>query len=138
MARYVADTNVYVRAANHDADRAAFAAFAARRGPLVLSTLVLAELLLGIPEPGDRAAMLHYLTTDAPPRTPTRADWLTAARATAELGGDAVTKSRSFGNDTLLAAQCVRLGLVLVTHRTANFARLARVIPVVAVAPFPA
>lgn len=138
MARYAADTNVYVRAVNDDVDRAAFAAFTSRRGPLVLSTLVLAELLLGVPEPGDRAAMLHYLTTDAPPRTPTRADWLTAARATAELGGDSVTKSRSFWNDTLLAAQCARLGLVLVTHNTADFARLARVLPVTAVAPFPA
>jgi predicted nucleic acid-binding protein len=57
--------------------------------------------------------------------------------AVARLGGDAVTKSRSFWNDTLLAAQCSRMGATLLTHNTADFNRLRRVLPVQAVHPFP-
>lgn len=138
MATYLADTNVYIRAVNDAADRAAFLDFAARQGRLPVSTVVLAEVLLGVPDADARSGLAGVIRAGDRPRTPTRADWLTAARATAALGGDSVTKSRSFWNDTLLAAQCARLGFVLVTHNTADFARLARVIPVVAVAPFPA
>jgi len=138
VATYVVDTNVYIRAVNDAADRAALSAFTGRVPSLVVSTIVLAEVLLGAARPSDRVGLARVVTAGQRPNTPTRRDWLTASRAIAALGGDAVTKSHSFWNDTLLAAQCARLGLVLVTHNVADFARLARVIPVTAVAPFPA
>jgi predicted nucleic acid-binding protein len=69
--------------------------------------------------------------------TPTRADWLAAARAIAALGGEKVTKSRSFWNDTLIAAQCARLGLVLVTNNPAGYRRLRAHLAFAAVPPFP-
>jgi predicted nucleic acid-binding protein len=57
--------------------------------------------------------------------------------AVAQLGGEAVTKSRSFWNDAILAAQCARLGVTLLTHNAKDFQRLGRHLGVHAVAPFP-
>lgn len=137
MPSYLADTNVYIGAANDPAARRAFAAFAARHGPLAVSALVVAEVLLGIPGPARHPAAVRLVTVGRPPLAPSRADWLAAAGAVVALGGDAVTKARSFWNDALLAAQCARLGLTLVTHNAADFARLGRHLPVQTAAPFP-
>jgi predicted nucleic acid-binding protein len=69
---------------------------------------------------------------------PDRSDWIAAASAIAGLGGDAATKVlRSFWNDALLAAQCARLGLTLVTRNGADFRRLGRYLAVRTAAPFP-
>jgi len=57
--------------------------------------------------------------------------------AIVRLGGDAITKSRSFWNDALLAAQCARLGATLVTHNVAEFRRLGRHLAVQVATPFP-
>jgi predicted nucleic acid-binding protein len=135
--RYLADTNIYVAAAN-DADfRQQFETFVRDQGPLEVSTVVVSEVLIGVADPGHHAAVVRALAAGAELLAPAASDWLEAGTAMARLGGAAVTKSRSFWNDALLAAQCARLDAVIVTRNAADFRRLARFIPVRSAAPFP-
>jgi len=134
---YLADTNVYITAANDVVFRARFETFIQDCGPLLVSALVVSEVLLGITDPTDYKAAVRAVTASAVPRAPTAADWITAGQAIAQLGGETVTKSRSFWNDALLAAQCARLGVTLVTHNTDDFKRLKRFIDVTVAPPFP-
>lgn len=135
--RYLADTNVYVDAANDSAFADRFAAFRGTTDLLPVSTVVLAELALGYPQREMQERMMHSLTAGSPAQTPSGADWLRAASALAHLGGDLVTKSRSFWNDAILAAQCERLGVTLITRNAADFRRLARILRTDVVSPFP-
>ena len=134
---YVADTNVYVTAANDPDFRERFETFLRRQGPLPVSAVVVAEVLLGIANPARHDDAVQAMTAGTVLAAPTAEDWLGAGSALAKLGGDAVTKTRSFWNDALLAAQCARLGAILITHNRADFKRLARQIPVHSVPPFP-
>lgn len=134
---FIADTNVYVTAANDPRFRQRFEAFIRARGPLAVSAVVIAEVLMGIPDLARHDSAVQALTAGSAPVAPTPGDWIAAGAAMARLGGDAVTKSRSFWNDALLAAQCARLGATLVTHNGADFRRLARHLAVRAIAPFP-
>lgn len=134
---FLADTNVYVAAANEPEFRDRFERFLDREGPLFISAVVAAEVLLGIADPTRHAAATRALTAGGGTLTPTGDDWALTATAIVRLGGDAITKTRSFWNDALLASQCARLGAVLVTSNLADFRRLRRVIPVEVVAPFP-
>ncbi len=138
MARpYLADTNLYVRAANDSAFRRRFGQFILERGPLVVSAVVVAEVLIGLPRPASHAAALRAITGDTQPLAPIAEDWVRAGATLARLGGNAATKRRSFWNDALLAAQCARLGITLVTWNATDFRRLQRYLAVQAVAPFP-
>src|SRR5579872_5942964 len=112
---YVADTNVYIRAANDPAFRARAEQFIREHGPIVVSGVVVAGILIGISDPASHMVAVRALTAAGAPLSPTAADWVRAGTTIARLGGDAVTKSRSFWNDTLLALQCSRLELTLVT-----------------------
>jgi predicted nucleic acid-binding protein len=134
---YLADTNIYVNAANDPAFAGEFAAFRADTDLLPVSTIVLAELALGYQQRDAQERMLQSLTAASPPLTPTGDDWLRAAFALAQLGGELVTKSRSFWNDAILAAQCERLGVTLITRNTSDFRRLARILRTDVVSPFP-
>ncbi len=134
---YLADTNLYVAAANDPAFRQRFEAFIRERGPLVVSVVVLAEVLIGIDDALRHPAAASALSAGTAPLAPAAEDWLVAATTVARLGGDAVTKGRSFWNDALLAAQCARLGATLLTHNTSDFRRLGRHMTLRAVAPFP-
>ena len=134
---YLADTNVYVNAANDAEFAAQFAAFRRNIEPLIVSTVVMAELALGFPRWEMQERMLRALTAGSPALTPTGEDWLRAASALAQLGGELVTKSRSFWNDAILAAQCERLGVTLITRNAADFRRLARILRTDVVSPFP-
>lgn len=134
---YIADTNIYVMAANDPLFADRFRAFRVGTDPLTVSTVVLAELALGLPRPDMRDRMVSALTAAAPAITPTGDDWLHAASALAALGGELVTKSRSFWNDAILAAQCERLGCTLITRNAADFRRLSRYIRASVAAPFP-
>ena len=134
---YLADTNVYVGAANEPAFRQRFEAFIRDHGPLVVSAVVVAEVLVGIADAARHPAAVRALTAGAVPLAPTPEDWIAAAAIVTHLGGEAVTKSRSFWNDVLLAAQCSRLGAVLLTHNASDFRRLGRHVPLRAVGPFP-
>lgn len=134
---YVADTNVYVRATNDPAFREQFEAFVRELGPLTVSSVVVAEVVIGIADPARHDAAVRAMTAGTTLVAPTADDWIGAGSAMARLGGEAATKTRSFWNDALLAAQCARLGATLVTGNRSDFRRLARHLPVRTVAPFP-
>lgn len=134
---YLADTNVYVTAANDPAARERFEAFLERHGPLLVSAVVVAEVLIGVRDAARHEAVAQALSAGTAVVAPTVDDWTRAATAIARLGAEDVTKGRSFWNDALLAAQCARLGVTLLTHNGADFRRLGRYLGVRAVAPFP-
>ncbi len=134
---YIADTNIYVTAANEPEFRRSLETFIGTHGPLAFSSVVLAEIVIGIPDPARHAPAVRALTAGFRPLNPTADDWLQAAGVIARLGGDVVTKTRSFWNDSLLAAQCARVGAKLLTRNTEDFRRLRRYIAVRAVPPFP-
>lgn len=134
---FLADTNVYIAAAHDPSFAARFEAFRLSTDPLSVSTVVLAELTLGTPRLDVQERLVRALTAGVPAQTPTGGDWLRAASALARLGGELVTKSRSFWNDAILAAQCERLGVTLVTANTSDFRRLGKHIRAEVVVPFP-
>lgn len=135
--RYLADTNIYVSAANDPDFRQRFERFVRDRGPLEVSTVVVSEVLIGIVDRTRHAAAVRSLSAGTELLAPDPSDWLEAGAAIARLGGATVTKSRSFWNDALLAAQCARLEVVLVTRNLTDFRRLGRFIGVLSVGPFP-
>jgi predicted nucleic acid-binding protein len=134
---FVADTNLYVGAANDPEFRARFGVFIREHGPLLVSAVVIAEVLIGIPDASRHPAATAALAAGSIPAAPTVEDWAAAAGTVARLGGEAITKSRSFWNDALLAAQCARLGATLVTQNVSEFRRLGRHLALRASAPFP-
>ncbi len=137
MPLYVADTNIYVTAANDAKFRIQFEAFIRDSGPLLVSSIAVAEVLIGVSDSSQHAAVVRAIGAGSEILAPTMGDWITAGSAIARLGGEAVTKGRSFWNDALLAAQCARLGATLVTQNAADFRRLGRYVAVRAVLPFP-
>jgi len=134
---YLADTNIYVTAANDPAFAQRFADFVREHGPIAVSSIVVAEVLIGVKDANRTASVVRAIAAGQPLLTPTEDDWLLAGTITARLGGEAITKSRSFWNDTLLAAQCARLGVTLITHNTPDFRRLGRQVGVRVVKAFP-
>jgi predicted nucleic acid-binding protein len=134
---YIADTNVYIRASADAVFREAFEGFIRDHGPLVVSSVVIAEVLLGVVDSSRHADAARAMVAGAAVSTPIAADWIRAGETVARLGAGAVTKSRSFWTDTLLAAQCARTGITLITQNEGDFRRLKRFIPVEAVSPFP-
>lgn len=134
---YAADTNVYVSAANDAAFLPRFEEFIRVNGPLLVSTVVIAEVLIGVGDASRHEAVVRALSAGTTPLAPEPDDWIRAGRAAARLGGEAITKRRSFWNDALLAAQCGRLGVTLVTRNPADFRRLARYLPLRVAQPFP-
>ncbi len=138
MPVYVADTNVYVMAANDAAFGVRFETFIRGHGPLLVSAIAVAEVLIGVASHTRHAAVVQAISAGTEIMEPTAGDWITAGAALARLGGNGVTKGRSFWNDALLAAQCARLGATLVTQNAADFRRLHRYVAVHAVPPFPA
>ncbi len=134
---YLADTNVYVRAANEPSFRERFEAFIQLQGPLIVSSVVVAEVLIGVPDLGAHQGVIAALSAGTSPLAPQAEDWLAASVAVGRLGGKAITKSRSFWNDALLAAQCARLKATLLTSNAKDFRRLGRHLPVEVREPFP-
>jgi predicted nucleic acid-binding protein len=134
---YLADTNVYIRAANDDAFRARLEAFVRARGPLLVSSIVVAEYLIGVADPSNQGLAARALASGAEVLAPTAANWIAAGAALGKMGGVSVTKGRSFWNDALLAAQCAELGATLITQNGADFRRLQKYIGGTTAAPFP-
>jgi predicted nucleic acid-binding protein len=134
---YVADTNVYVRAANESSFRGRLEAFVQRDGSLLVSSVVIAEVLIGVTEASRHDGVIRALSAGTTPLAPQPDDWIAAARAVGRLGGEAITKGRSFWNDALLAAQCSRLRVTVITSNARDFRRLGRQLPVEVVEPFP-
>ena len=83
---YLADTNVYVGAANEPAFRQRFEAFIRDHGPLVVSAVVVAEVLVGIADAARHPAAVRALTAGAVPLAPTPEDWIAAAAIVTHLG----------------------------------------------------
>ncbi|MHB1222815.1 MAG: type II toxin-antitoxin system VapC family toxin [Gemmatimonadaceae bacterium] len=130
----ILDTNVYLDVDGDAALAERVAAFLAEQTEAVgLSSVVLAELLIGVTTGTERRRLLaatigvvgseHVLT-------PTDADWQRAGDALNQLGGDAATRGRSFWNDLLIAASCARAGATLLTRNADDFRRIRRVLPV--------
>ena len=134
---YIADTNIYVGAVNDAVFLKQFEGFVREHGALLVSTVVVAEVVIGISDAARRAEAVEALSSGTDLVAPTRDDWLKAGEVTARLGGDGVTKSRSFWNDILIAAQCSRLGAALITRNARDFQRLRRHTGVEVVTPFP-
>ncbi len=134
---YAADTNVYVRAANEPSFRARFEVFVHRHGPLVVSAIVISEVLIGVADVGRHQGVIRALSAGTAPLAPHSDDWIGAGGAIGRLGGETITKSRSFWNDALLAAQCARLQVTLISANLKDFRRLGRHLPVEVVEPFP-
>ncbi len=137
MPEYIADTNVYIMAANDEKFRSRFESFIRSHGPLLVSTVVAGEFLIGIADVPKHVRALEALRAGSEVVAPAADDWFIAGAAISRLGGGAVTKGRSFWNDALLAAQCARLGATLITSNQADFKRLRTFTRVRAVAPFP-
>lgn len=124
---YAVDTNVYVRAATESSFRGRFEAFVQAHGPLVVSSVVIAEVLIGVAETHN--AVIQSLSAGTTRLAPQPDDWIAAAVAVDCLGDDAITKSRSFWNGALLAAQCAGLQVSLVTSNAKDFRRPVFVLP---------
>jgi predicted nucleic acid-binding protein len=137
MPAYVADTNLYVMAANDDAFRLRFEEFVRNHGPLLVSAVAVAEVLIGVSDSSRHAAVTRALGAGSEIVAPIADDWIVAGVSLARLGGEGITKGRSFWNDALLAAQCARLDATLVTHNAKDFRRLRRHIDVRVIPPFP-
>ena len=134
----VLDTNVYLLADRDVATAERVARFVEQYGDVVgVSSVVVAELLVGVASAAERARLVAATIGRTDPRlivTPTHADWMTAGEALAQLGGDAATKGRSFWNDLLIAASCLRNDATVVTANAGDFARIRRILPVAVMA----
>ena len=134
----VLDTNVYIDLFDDRelAERVA-GTLAGIRQPLHISSVVVAELLAGTATAHARREVERLVLPPAVTDrlvTPSHDDWMTAASALADLGGDAITSRRSFWNDLLIAASCARVGAALMTRDADDFRRIRRAIPVQLVA----
>jgi predicted nucleic acid-binding protein len=138
MPVYVADTNLYVMAANDHTFRLRFEEFVRNHGPLLVSAIAVAEVLIGVLDASRHPAVTRALSSGSEIVAPITDDWIAAGAALARLGGEGITKGRSFWNDALLAAQCARLDATLVTNNAKDFRRLRRYIAVRVSPPFPA
>lgn len=134
---FVIDTNVYVRAANEADFARRLEEFLRRHGPIPVSSVVLSEILIGVRDSVRHPALVQALTVGTEILTPTADDWIAAGRVLSQAGGEDVTKRRSFWNDTIIAAQCARLGLTLVTANVSDFRRLSRHLGLSVGPPFP-
>lgn len=106
-------------------------------GPLLVSSIVVAEYLIGLADPADHTLAVQDFASGAEIIAPTTVGWITAGEAIGRLGAHSVTKGRSFWNDALLAAQCAELGATLITQNGADFRRLRKYIRADTAAPFP-
>lgn len=136
MAKYVLDTNVYIKATRDDAWNDQLVAFYSVQAPFVhLHSVVAGELLAGAVGGGlEKQTRDHFLAPFETVRrviTPNHAAWKRAGRIVAGLvrkgklspGG----MGRSFFNDCLIAASSRDHGFTLVTDNVEDFERIASV-----------
>lgn len=129
------DTNVYVDIEGDAKFESAARAFVARNA-VVVSSVVVAELLLAV-DSASRTRLLHNLQSQIDiggALTPNAEDWQTAALAWVRMALR-TRQRRSFWNDLLLAANCARTGVTLITSNASDFTRIAKHIPVRHVRP---
>jgi predicted nucleic acid-binding protein len=126
------DTNVYIDILDDPAGAERLARELDDAEDVVsVSSVVVAELLIGLRDPGERATLLADIVHEGDELlTPNHDDWSVAADTIRALGGNAATKRRSFWNDALIAASCARADVTLVTSNADDFRRIRKVIPV--------
>ena len=138
---HLLDTNIYIGATEHEAFAEQAAVFVERADQrLAVSSVVVAELLIGLRNDADRSAMLGDIYETVASRfvlTPSHEDWEQAGDALRQLGASSATPRRSFWNDLLLAASCARTATTLITNNLDDFRRIGRYIPVRVVGPWP-
>jgi predicted nucleic acid-binding protein len=145
--KFVLDTNVYIRALRDHAARRELAAWQRRLAPFIhLHAVVATELLVGA---RDEAALERWRQAWVEPAervgriiTPGAGTWERAARLVVRLvRGGHLSRGGvppGFLNDCLIAASAREEGLTIVTHNTADFARIREADPALRfVAPFP-
>ena len=134
---YVLDTNVYITTFHDPAFANRVASFVERASrPFAVSSVVVAELLIGLASDARREELVRGVYAVADPDrviTPAHEDWLEAGDALRLLGGETLSPRRSFWNDLLIAASCARAGCTLVTRDTSDFRRIATRIAVPAI-----
>jgi predicted nucleic acid-binding protein len=147
VARYVLDTNLYIRATRDDEWNRALAGFVTAFAPdIYLHSVVAFELLAGALTPALQRRTHKWFIDPYQRRdriiTPRHSTWVRAAGALSRLvatrrlsPGTGVTKS--FVNDCLLAASARDDGFILVTQNRLDFALLAEVLPAEVVEPWP-
>jgi predicted nucleic acid-binding protein len=128
----VLDTNVYIDFLDNPARADALAALLQDvEDEVAVSSVVVSELLVGLKESKRQGDMMRLLVAASDSLvTPVHEDWLVAGETLRALGGHAATKRRSFWNDILIAASCLRAGATLVTSNATDFRRIRKVIPV--------
>lgn len=146
MKKYALDTNLYIRAIRESAAAVELQSFYSTFAPAThLSSVVLHELLVGATSVGKSREIRQ--TVAEPFRrtrrvfTPSADAWERAADAIAAMARrekrELKSLPKSLINDYLLAASCREMGVVLVTHNTADFEEIRRYIKVYFTAPWP-
>jgi predicted nucleic acid-binding protein len=136
-ARYLLDTNIWIRAFRDRAALEALDAFHRIHGPgEYMSSIVAHELRAGVRSPADRRKLERHIL-DRFARvgrviTPSDASWQRSGDLFATLarqdGLDVARVAKSFGNDVLLALSCREAGVTLVTENRRDFDRIRRVV----------
>jgi predicted nucleic acid-binding protein len=146
VAKYVVDTNLYIRATRDAEWNQALEAFLGTFTPWVhLHSVVALELLAGAVSPEleqrTRASFIEPFERRGRVITPGAGAWQGAGSAVARLLRDRKLSpdgiGRSFLNDCLIAASARDDGFTLVTDNTADFALLGDLLPIRVVAPWP-
>lgn len=143
---YLVDSNVYVRAFRDSAFGQRLREFHQRHlATLVLSAVVVHELAVGALTPSKERALLRNLVEPFRVRrrlhVPARQTWELAARLDRRLRRRAAStsklRSRSFGNDLLIAASARELGAVILTKNSKDFAAISAVVDISYLEPWP-
>jgi predicted nucleic acid-binding protein len=145
--KYVLDTNIYIHAARDEAMDLALGRFVAAFTPrLYLHSVVAFELMVGSQTAALRKIRhkAYVLPFERRGRvlTPSARAWMRAGEALGELVGSKKLSpgpgiTRSLVNDCLIAASASEQGFTLVTENLKDFERLAPLLPIDFVAPWP-
>ena len=143
---YLVDSNVYVHAFRDPVFGERLRQFHQQHAAtLVLSAVVARELAVGALAPSKERALLRNLVEPFRVRrrlhVPARQTWELAARLDRRLRRRAALtsrlRSRSFGNDLLIAASARELGAVILTENSKDFAAISTVIDIGYMEPWP-
>lgn len=85
MPPYCADTTVYISATNDPAFRKRFEAFVRAQGPLRVSSMTVAEVLIGIADHSRRSEAVQAITAGGGSEPPEAEDWVRAGGVVAPI-----------------------------------------------------
>ncbi len=143
---YLVDSNVYVHAFRDPGFGERLRQFHQQHlATLVLSAVVAHELAVGALTPSKERTLLRNLVEPFRVRqrlhVPARQTWELAARLDRRLRRRAALtsrlRSRSFGNDLLIAASARELGAMILTENSKDFAAISTAIDIGYIEPWP-